>query len=177
MLICYLPGTFGIAYEVYLVMVSGPSKLKSKMLRILGYEIIGFYVSILHGFFNILSSDYEKLHNEGKEVPWFFSAIVFKIKKTLSFQNLPATACHLPAYIDMIFTVSLCNCFILFSIIYLFDLQLSFGSERKTAFVVLITSVVITRCICLSIIAKSRPSFTEVHSIFTRDMKVYNVSL
>jgi hypothetical protein len=109
MLICCLPSTFGILYEVYLVMASGPSKLRSKMLRILGYEFIGIYVLILCGLFNNLSSRYEKLHNEGKEVPWFFSAIVFKIKKTLNFQNLTTTARHLPSYVYMIYTVWQCN--------------------------------------------------------------------
>ena len=75
----------------------------------------------------------------------------------------------------MIYMVSQCNCIILQSIINIFDLELSFGSRGKT--VVLATSVVITGCICLSIIAKSRPSFSEVHSIFTRDMNIYIVSL
>jgi hypothetical protein len=176
-LICCLPSTFGIVYEVCLVMTSGPSKLRSKMLRILGYEFLGFYVLILCGFFNILSSHFEKLKNEGKEVPWFFSAVVFKIKKTLNFQNIMTTARHLPSYIYMIYMVWQCNQIILDFVIYIFDLRKLFGSGRKGVFFVLVTSSVITGCICLSIIAKSGPSFTEVHSIFTRDMFVCTTSL
>lgn len=177
MLICSLLASFGIAYEVYLVMVSGPSKLRSKMLRILGYEFIGLYVLILFGIFNDFSSHYEKLHNQGKEVPWFFSAIVFKIQKTLCDQNLMATARHLPAYMFIIFVASQYNCIVLLFIIDIFGLEKSFGSGRKARLVALVTSGVITGCISLSIIAKSRRSPTEVHSIFTRDMYIHVVSL
>ena len=176
-LICGLPSTFGIVYEVFLVMVSGPSKLRSQMLCILGYEFIGLYVLIFYEVFNHLSSRYEKLHNEGKEVPWFFSAIVFKIKKTLNCENLTTTARHLPSYIYMIYMVWSCHCIFLGFVIYIFDLWKLFGSRRKMGFLVLFTSGVITGCICLSIIAKSRPSFTEVHSIFTRDMFVFTISV
>jgi hypothetical protein len=180
LLIFSLMDTFGKVYEVYLVIALEPSKLRSKMLRVLGYEFIGFYVSVLFGVINSWSPRYEKLHNEGKEVPWFYSAIVFKIKKTLNFQNLTTTARHLASYIYMIFMVSQLYLFIsyvIMSIISIFDLVKSFGSGRKAIFFILATGGVITGCICLSIIAKSRPSFTEVQSIFTRDINLYTVSL
>ena len=179
--------TFGKAYEVYLVMAPEPSKLRSKMVRILGYEFFGFYVSVLFGAINNLSPHYEKLHSEGKEVPWFFSAIVFKIKKTLLFENLTlncenltATARHLASYIYMIYMVPqlyLYISYVIMSMINIFGLVESFGSEKKAIFLILATGGVITGCICLSIIAISRPSFTELHSIFTRDMFVFTVSL
>ena len=78
----------------------------------------------------------------------------------------------------MIYMVRQCNAIILFFIIYdVFDLQKSFESRRENRLLVSVTSGVITGCICLSIIAKSRPSYTELHSIFKQDMYVYTVSL
>ena len=42
-----ISGLYAVAYELYAVMVSGPSKLRSEMLYILGYEFIGYYAIFL----------------------------------------------------------------------------------------------------------------------------------
>ena len=85
--------------ELFLVMTSGPSKLRNEMLRILVYEFIGFYVLVTPVIFYVVCSFYKKNHDDGREVPWFFSAITFRILETINtfnFMSLMTKARYLP---------------------------------------------------------------------------------
>ena len=66
----------GAACEFYLVLDLGPSKLRNKMLSILGYEVGGFYLFLASGFADKIDDHYKKEQAVGRPVPWVFSAII-----------------------------------------------------------------------------------------------------
>jgi hypothetical protein len=169
LLILMAPFVSAIFCEVYLVMCSGPSELRSKMLRILGYEFIGFYVLVtLSGVYGVVPY-YKKLHDEGREVPWFFSAIVFRITRIMT------TARHLPMNI---FQTCYASHILHGDVTIILDLITSGKlSARNIRHISIAISGVIMASIIVSIVASSRPSFTELGSIFSRDMFIYTVNI
>ena len=65
----------GAACEFYLLLDSGPSKLRNKMLSILGYEIAALYLTFALVSVRILGDYYKKEQAEGRPVPWIISNV------------------------------------------------------------------------------------------------------
>ena len=172
-----VPYISAMSCELSLVMTSGPSKLRSEMLRILVYEFIGIYVLVTTVIFYIICSSYKRDHDEGREVPWFFSAIAFRILETMNTFNVVSLARYLPvnAYLTY-YTFQ-----IVYSLLQQVHLEFLHGTSydcgRKGPFVQLAISSVIMVSIVLSIIASSRPTFSKLGAIYFRDILLYMMSL
>lgn len=170
-----LPALYAAACELYVVMVLGPSKLRSEMLQILGYEFIGVFASVL--YIVIAYACYKKVYDEGREVPWMVSAILSrtsKITNSSNFMSLMTKARYLPANILMTFYVCWIVNGVLPSILARFDIFPPFGGHRTVVYLTI--SCVIMISIILSIIARSNPSFSNFGAIYNRDMFLYMVN-
>jgi hypothetical protein len=155
--------------EMVVTMIFVPSKLRSKMLLILGYELIGFYVLTTSTVSYDVCSQYNKLHNEGREVPWSFSVIISRIMD--SFISMTSVSAYI---LNAFFTVYS----ILIGIYVIFFLGTSSGRyDISAGLASLAITGVIVASIILSIIASSLPSFKELDTIFRRHMRFYTLNL
>ena len=175
-----ITGLSGMICEFSLVMTSGPSKLRSEMLRILVYGFIGIYVLVSPVIFYVVCSFYKRNHDEGREVPWFFSAIAFRILETMNTFNvvsLMTKARYLPinAFLTYYTFQSIQNHLLEVHIDFLHGTSYDCGRKRPSVQLA-ITGVIMVSTV-LSIIASSRPTFSKLGAIYYRDMRLYMTSL
>ena len=166
--------------ELSLVMTSGPSKLRSEMLFILVYGFIGLYVLVMPVIFYVVCSFYKKSHDEGREVPWFFSATTFRILKTINASNfisLMTKVRYLP--INALFTFGTLQGIagLLVVVHGNFLHGTSYDYEKMRPSVQLAISGVIMVSIILSIAANSRLPFSKLGSTYCTDIFTYMLSI
>ena len=113
-------------------------------------------------------------------MPWFFSAITFRILETINtfnFMSLMTKARYLPINAFMTYHVyqSIQNLLQRVHLDFLHGTSYDCGRERPS--VQLAISGVIMVSIILSIIASSRPTFSKLGSIYNRVMATYMMSI
>ena len=172
-----IPAMYAVAYEVYAVMVSGPSKLRSEMLHILGYGFIGFYAFISFVYFIVACVCYKKIYDEGREVPWIISAILTRTSKITNSSNLMSLmtkARYLPVNILLTCLVAWIVHDLVITSPWTFCVFPSYGGHGTVVNLTISGGIMIS--IILSIIAKSSQSFSNLGAIYCRNMYIYMVN-
>ena len=151
----------GAACEFYLLLDSGPSKLRNKMLSILGYEIAALYLTFALVSVRILGDYYKKEQAEGRPVPWIISNVTafigILVKNYLPIQMLYACLGTVvivigDSYID------------------------GYRAYRhKHQYFELEITCAILISIIISIVASAGPSYTDLEAIMNRDLFKYAV--
>ena len=171
-----IPDLLAMICEVSLVMTSGPSKLRSEILFILVHGFIPFYVVATPLIFYLVCSYHKKSHDEGREVPWFFSAITFRILKTINASNfisLMTKVRYLPINALFIFGIFKRIEGLLVFVHGSFLHGTSYDCERVRTTVQPAISGVITVSIILSNTANGRLSFSKLGSTCCQDIFTY----
>ena len=158
----------GAACEFYLVLDSGPSKLRNKMLRILGYEIGVVYLILALGAFQHLGEYYKKEQAEGRPVPWFFQAIICRITNVFAFIGI---------LVENISSIQMSYSCLTLVVTIIADLYINgfraYRQKHEYFVFEIICAILIT--IIISIVASAGPSYTDLKAIMDRDLFKYGV--
>ena len=158
----------GAACEAYLVLDSGPSKLRNDMLSILGILFALQCMMQTSMSVHYLDNYYKKEQAEGRPVPWFFPAIICRIKYVMAI---------IPILMDNIWLVQICLYGVMGMVMIIPGTYIDgFGSYclKHEYFVFEITCAILISII-ISIVASDGPSFTDLEAIMNRDLFIYGV--
>ena len=158
----------GAACEFYLVFNLGPSKLRNKMLSVLGYEIAAAYLFLALTFVQDTGDHYKKEQAEGRPVPWYLPAIIWRITNVTAFIGILAK--NFP-FIQISYY---CVTSMVISIPSLYINGYNAYHQKHDYFVFEITCAILI-AIIVSIVASAGPSFTDLEAIMNRDLFKYAV--
>ena len=158
----------GAACEVYLVLDSGPSKLRNQMRERLGLSIVPPCLFFTLRSFQLSDEYYKKEQAEGRPVPWFLPAIICRITKVMAFisilmNNLLSVQTSFYGVMGMVTLIP--GTFVCEFMPYCL----------KHKYVVFGITCAILIAIIASIVASAGPSFTDLEAIMNRDLFKYAV--
>ena len=158
----------GVVCEFYLVLDLGPSKLRNKMLSILGYEIAGAYLILALTGVQSTGDHYKKEQAEGRPVPWYLPAIIWRITYVMAFiEILMKNNAHI--------WISYSCLKIMVTLIPGTFIDGFWAYDQKYKHFVFEITCAILIAIIASIVASAGPSSTDLGAIMDRDLFKYAV--
>ena len=158
----------GVACEFYLVLDLGPSKLRNKMLSILGYQIAGTYLILALAGVECASDHCKKKQAEGRPVPWYSPAIIWWTTNVTAFIGILMKNFM---YIQISY-----NCLMIMVTLIPDTFIDGFWAYRhKHDYFKFEITCAILIAIIASIVASAGPSSTDLGAIMDRDLFKYAV--